>query len=135
VRGPRALKGEKVCLKHASTHAKFRLKLRRLAEGRPVNHASVIARGNLRRMLRQNMIPRDLMLQPAFQAVMQYVVPKWFGKPETVLDKETTRQRVKVASLLGREMVLAWLTALDTGDLRLWTQVVIKARESGFTPG
>jgi hypothetical protein len=127
-----ALRGEKVCWKHASIISKVRHLDRRRAEGRPVDHAGKLARRNVKTLLKNNLIPYELWQQPAFLAVMQVVAPTWFGLTRHTLGREVTREDLKVASLLSREMVLAWMTAVDTGDMIPWTQVVMKAREAGY---
>lgn len=127
-----AVRGEPHCWKHATLAEKVRLKDRRREEGRPVDFAGAVAKRNLKSMLRQNRIPRELMLVPQFQAVMQIVAPTWFGRPVMPLGVRLTRQDIHAASLLSREMVLAWAMGSSTGDWLPWTQAVMKARALGY---
>lgn len=127
-----AIRNEKKCWRHASLATRMRVIQRRREEGRPVDHADKIARRNVRALLRRNLIPVDLMREPTFQAVMQVIAPRWFGQRVYPLGRARTQEELKTASLLSREMVLAWTHALDTGDLFPWTQAVIKARNAGF---
>jgi len=129
-----ALRGESVCWKHAKGAVKARLKARRLAEGRPATKATSVAIRNVRDLVKHNRLDRDLLLHPVFRALMQIVAPAWFGRPPLTLGRKITRQDLRDAALLSREMVLAW-EAAKRGDMHPWTDAIIKSRALGYEGG
>lgn len=130
--GNPAIRGEKVCWAHARGVVIARLQERRLKEGRPLDTATRVALRNVRALVRHNKLDRDLLLQPVFQSLMRVIAPSWFGQPRTALGKKITRRDVGDAGLLAREMVLAWETAKNQGDLMPWTSCVSRARQLGY---
>ncbi|WP_299976802.1 hypothetical protein, partial [Devosia sp. 66-22] len=125
-----AVRDEECCHQHLGTAGTIRLRNRRRDEGRPVDKAHILARRNLKTLLRQNRIPRELLLQPIFQSVMKLVAPSWFGLSAKV--ERFDQRRMGDAALLAREMVLVWMSAVESGDWNAWYNVFTKVRNAGF---
>lgn len=127
-----AVRGEDCCHQHLDAKGIIRLRARRAAEGRPVEKAHVLARRNLRALLRHSKIPLELLREPIFQAVMKLVAPKWFGAGSERITDRFERRKMGDAALLSREMVLAWMTGTDTGDWSAWWTAVGKVHAGGY---
>ena len=94
---------------------------------------SSLMKAEVHKLIRANAIPLELARQPAFQTVMKQALAPWTELSGHVGGRYTSVGKFRRACwVLVAELIQAWITYVEHGDVQPWVGVIAKGKALGL---